>query len=58
MDQKKCQKIYSEAGRLIKEDAAWAFASQQIDIYGVNERVNWIARPDERLAVFDMSSKK
>ncbi len=58
MDQKKRQQIYSEACRLIKEDAAWAFAYQQMDIYGVNERVNWKARPDERLVVFDMSFKK
>ena len=29
-----------------------------MDIYGVNERVNWKARTDERLVVFDMSFKK
>ena len=58
MDQKKRQKIYSEACQLIKEDAAWAFAYQQMDIYGVNERVNWKSRPDERLVLFDMSFKR
>jgi peptide/nickel transport system substrate-binding protein len=58
MDQKKRQKIYSEACKIIKADVAWAFAYQQIDIYGVNERVNWKARTDERLVVFDMSFKK
>jgi len=58
MDQNKRLKIYSEAGKVIKEDVAWAFAYQQVDIYGVNERVNWKARADERLVVFDMSFKK
>lgn len=58
MDQKKRQQIYSEACKVFKEEAAWAFAYQQMDIYGVNERVNWKARTDERLAVFDMSLKK
>jgi peptide/nickel transport system substrate-binding protein len=58
MDQKKRQKIYSEACKVIKDDVAWAFAYQQMDIYGVNERVNWKARTDERLVVFDMSFRK
>jgi peptide/nickel transport system substrate-binding protein len=58
MDKKKRQKIYSDASQLIKEEAAWAFSYEQIDIYGVNERVNWKARTDERLVVFDMSFKK
>ncbi len=58
MDQKKRQKIYSEACKVIKDDVAWAFAYQQMDIYGVNERVNWKARTDERLVLFDMSFKK
>jgi len=58
MDQKKRQKIYSEACKVIKDDVAWAFAYQQMDIYGVNERVNWKARTDECLAVFEMSFKK
>jgi peptide/nickel transport system substrate-binding protein len=58
MDQKKRQKIYSEACKIIQDDVAWAFTYQQMDIYGVNERVNWKARADERLAVFEMSFKK
>ena len=58
MDQKKRQKIYSDAMKLIHEEAPWAWAYQQVDIYGVNERVNWKARMDERLEVFNMSFKK
>ena len=58
MDPKKRQKIYSDAVKLIKEEVPWAWTYQQVDIYGVNERVNWKARTDERLVVFDMSFKK
>ncbi len=58
MDKKKRQKIYSEALKMIHEDVPVAWVYQQIDIYGVNERVNWKARPDERLVVFDMSFRK
>ena len=58
MDQKKRQKIYSDAMKIYHEEAPWAWAYQQVDIYGVNERVNWKARMDERLEVFNMSFKK
>jgi peptide/nickel transport system substrate-binding protein len=58
MDPKKRQKIYSDAMKLIHEEVPWAWTYQQVDIYGVNERVNWKARMDERLEVFNMSFKK
>jgi peptide/nickel transport system substrate-binding protein len=58
MDPKKRLQIYSEAVKVIKEEVPWAWAYQQVDIYGVNERVNWKARTDERLVVYDMSFKK
>ena len=58
MDPKKRQKISSEASKVIHEEVLWAWTYQQMDIYGVNERVNWKARTDERLVVFDMSFKK
>ena len=58
MDPKKRQKIYSEASQVIHEEVPWAWTYQQMDIYGVSERLNWKARTDERLAVFDMSFKK
>lgn len=58
MDKQKWQKIYSDALKLIHEEVPLAWCYQQVDIYGVNERVNWKARPDERLVVFDMSFKK
>jgi len=58
MDPKKRRKIYSDAAKVIKEEIPWAWTYQQMDIYGVNERVNWKARTDERLVAFDMSFKK
>jgi len=58
MDKQKRQEIYSDALKIIHEDVPLAWCYQQVDIYGVNERVNWKARPDERLVVFDMSFKK
>jgi len=58
MDKEKRKKIYSDALKIIHEDVPLAWVYQQVDIYGVNERVNWKARPDERLVVFDMSFKK
>jgi len=58
MDKNKRLKIYSEASKVIKEEVPWAWTYQQMDIYGVNERVNWKARTDERLVAFDMSFRK
>jgi peptide/nickel transport system substrate-binding protein len=58
MDKKKRQQIYADASRLMKEEAPCAFAYQQMDIYGISERLNWKPRPDERLFLFDMSFKK
>ena len=58
MDKKKRQKIYSDAMKLIHEDVPWGWSYQQVDIYGVNERVNWKARMDERLEVFNMTLKQ
>jgi peptide/nickel transport system substrate-binding protein len=58
MDPKKRQKIYSDAVKVVKEEVLWAWTYQQIDIYGVNERLNWKARTDELMVVFDMTFKK
>ncbi len=58
MSQEKRQKIYSEACKIFQEEVPWAFVYQQVDIYGVSERVEWKARGDEKLIVFNMSFKK
>lgn len=58
MDKNKRQKIYLEAAKLVKEEVPWAFAYQQMDIYGLSARVNWKPRPDEKMFVVNMSFKK
>ncbi len=58
MDKKKRQKIYSDAAKIIKEEVLWAWTYQQIDIYGVNERLNWKSRTDELMPAFEMSFTK
>jgi peptide/nickel transport system substrate-binding protein len=58
MDRQKRQKLYSEASKVIKDEVPCAFVYQQVDIYGVSERLNWKPRPDERLFVFDMDFRK
>jgi peptide/nickel transport system substrate-binding protein len=58
MDRAERQKLYSQASKIFQEEVPWAFAYQQIDIYGVSERLNWKSRGDEKLFVFSMSFKK
>ena len=58
MDREKRQKLYAEASQAKKDEVPCAFVYQQVDIYGVSERLNWKPRPDERLFVFDMDFKK
>jgi peptide/nickel transport system substrate-binding protein len=58
MDREKRQKLYADASQVIKEEVPCAFVYQQVDIYGISERLNWKPRPDERLFVFDMDFKK
>jgi peptide/nickel transport system substrate-binding protein len=58
MDKQKRLKLYAEASQVFKEEVPCPFVYQQVDIYGVSERLNWKPRPDERLFVFDMSFKK
>jgi peptide/nickel transport system substrate-binding protein len=58
MDRQMRQKLYAEASQLMKEEIPCAFVYQQVDIYGISERLNWKPRPDERLFVFDMDFKK
>ncbi|HWP49899.1 MAG TPA: ABC transporter substrate-binding protein [Candidatus Limnocylindrales bacterium] len=58
MDENKRRELYHKAAELIVEDAAWVFLYEQEDIYGVNNRLNWKARPDEGLVMFDVTIKK
>ncbi len=58
MDPKKRLKIYSDAAKIFRDEVPWAWVYQQVDVYGVSERLNWKARTDERLVAFDMSFKQ
>jgi len=44
--------------QIYKEEVICAFCYQQIDIYGMSERLNWKPRSDEKLIVYNMSVKK
>jgi peptide/nickel transport system substrate-binding protein len=35
--------------RIIHEEAPWVFLWAQKDFYGLNDRIRWIPRPDERI---------
>ena len=57
MDRAQRQEIYFKVGRLLHEDAPVLSLYQQIDNYGVNRRVEWSARSDERIYGVDMTLK-
>jgi peptide/nickel transport system substrate-binding protein len=57
MDEKKRLEQYHRMNRLWVEEMPAVPLYQQIDLYGVAKRVNWKARPDERLKAYDMSLK-
>jgi peptide/nickel transport system substrate-binding protein len=57
MDEKKRLDQYHRINRLWVEDAAAMPLYQQIDLYGASKRLNWKARGDEVIKVYDMSLK-
>ena len=57
MDQKKRLQIYAKASRFFIDDAPAIPLYQQIDNYGVSRKVQWTARPDERIEGFSMAVK-
>lgn len=57
MDEKKRLEQYHRINKLWIEEMPAVPLYQQVDLYGVNKRVGWKARPDERLKGFDMSLK-
>ena len=58
MDEKKRLEQYHRINKLWIEDAAAVPLYQQLDLYGVNRRLNWKARSDERLKAYDMSLRE
>jgi peptide/nickel transport system substrate-binding protein len=57
MDEKKRLEQYHRVNKLWVEEAPAVPLYQQVDLYGVNKRVNWKARSDEVIQAFTMSLK-
>jgi peptide/nickel transport system substrate-binding protein len=49
------KQLYSELLRLIHDDAPWLFGYQQMDIYGVNNRLKWTPRGDESIRLTEIN---
>ncbi len=58
VDQAKRKRVYSQIQRLIKEEAPNIFLFHQFDTLGVSKKVEYEARGDEWLWLFDAKPKK
>jgi peptide/nickel transport system substrate-binding protein len=54
MDPDKRNKLYEKLNNMVHDKAAWLFMHQQIDLYGVNAKLNWKPRADESLRLADI----
>ena len=54
MNVEKRKQLYSQLLRLIRDDAPWIFGYQQMDIYGVNNRLKWTPRGDESIRLTEI----
>ena len=54
MDPAKRNKLYEQLNNMVHDKAAWLFMSQQVDLYGINAKLNWKPRSDESLRLADM----
>lgn len=54
MDADKRIKLYEKLNNMVHDKAAWLFLHQQIDLYGVNAKLDWKPRSDESLRLVDM----
>lgn len=52
VDPEERQNIYSQLSRLLREEAPWVYLHQQMDVYGLSNRLQWEPRPDERLWMY------
>ena len=57
MDEKKRLEQYHHINKLWVEEMPAVPLYQQVDLYGVNKRVNWKARSDEVIYAYTMSLK-
>jgi len=49
--------MYHQVIEKIYEDAAFVNLYQQVDLYGVSDRIEWNARPDESIRLYTVSWK-
>ena len=54
-DAEERESILQELNAVVHEQAPWVFLNRQYSVYGVNERVSWQARSDERINAYAMS---
>ena len=55
--EKKRLEQYHRINRLMVEDLPFVPLYQQVDLYGVNKRLEWKARSDEVIRAYDMAVK-
>lgn len=55
MNLDKRKQLYANLLRLIRDDAPWLFLYQQMDIYGVSNRIKWTPRGDESIRLTEIS---
>ncbi|WP_135828214.1 ABC transporter substrate-binding protein [Halorussus halobius] len=54
-DAEERESILQELNAVVHEQAPWVFLNRQYSVYGVNDRVSWEARSDERINAYAMS---
>lgn len=54
LDEEKRLKLYEQLNDLVHEKAPWLFLHQQIDLYGVNQALDWKPRSDEALRLLEI----
>jgi len=57
MDEPKRLQQYQRINRLMVDDMPFVPLYQQVDLYGVNKRLDWRARSDEVIRAYDMAVK-
>lgn len=54
MNPEKRNQLYEKLNNMVHDKAAWLFLHQQIDLYGINAKLNWKPRSDESLRLADI----
>lgn len=55
LDRNQRGEYYRQALNILHDATPWLMLYQQMDIYGVSERVNWTPRADEAIILYDAS---